>query len=163
MKISIMSDSHDRWEILEKAIEISNENNCEYLLFAGDLIAPSGLAILEKFNGNVKFVWGNNEGEKVGLTRKMDASEKIQLAGDIYEDEIDGIKIFMNHYPKIVELASKSGDYDLCVYGHDHTYHHSKVRDTVLVNPGAISPYKIEGSTFVIFDTETKEVERVDL
>ena len=163
MKISIMSDSHDRWEILEKAIEISNENNCEYLLFAGDLISPPGLAVLEKFVGKVKFIWGNNEGEILGLTRKMDASDKIELAGDIYVDEIDGIKIFMNHYPNIVNLAAKSGEYDLCIYGHDHTYHESKVGETLLVNPGAITPYKIDGSTFIIFDTETKEVERVDL
>lgn len=163
MKISIISDSHDRWEILEKAIEISNNKNCEYLLFAGDLIAPPGLAVLEKFNGKVKFVWGNNEGEKVLMTRNMDASEKIDLAGDIFEEEVDGIKIFMNHYPKIVKLAAESRKYDLCIYGHDHIYHKSIVGNTVLVNPGAITPYKIEGSTFIIFDTKTKEVEKVDL
>jgi putative phosphoesterase len=163
MKIAIMSDSHDRWELLENAIEIANKESCEYLLFAGDLIAPPGLAVLEKFNGKVKFVWGNNEGEKLGLTRKMDASEKIELAGDIYEDQIDNVKIFMNHYPKIVDLASKTGNYDLCIYGHDHTYHESKVANTILVNPGAITPYKIEGSTFIIFDTTTKDIKRINL
>lgn len=163
MKIAIISDSHDRWEILEKAVEISNQRNCEYLLFAGDLISPPGLAVLEKFNGIVKFVWGNNEGEKVVLTRKIDKSEKIELAGDIFEGEIDGIKIFMNHYPKIVELASKSGMYDLCIYGHDHTYHHSTVGNTIVINPGAIIPYNIPGSSFIIFETESKEVEKVNL
>ena len=77
MKIAIMSDSHDRWDYLEKAIGIAHGKGCELLLFAGDLIAPPGLAILEKFNNKVKFVWGNNEAEQVGMTRRMDSSEKV--------------------------------------------------------------------------------------
>ncbi|MEK9171104.1 MAG: metallophosphoesterase family protein [Patescibacteria group bacterium] len=71
MKIAIMADSHDVWDNLEKAVARANKEKCELLLFAGDFIAPPGIPILEKFNGKIKFVWGNNEGEKVGLTRKM--------------------------------------------------------------------------------------------
>lgn len=163
MKIAIMSDSHDRWEILEKAINMANEAGCEHLLFAGDLIAPPGVAILEKFNGVVKFVWGNNEGEIQGLTTKFNASEKIELCGDIFDSTIAGVRVFMNHYPEIGSLAAKSKSYDLCVYGHDHTYHSSKVGETVLVNPGAITPYGNSVSTFIIFDTESREVERIEL
>ena len=52
MKIAIMSDSHDRWDYLEQAIEQAmeqaNTGGCELLLFAGDLIAPLRLAVLEK-------------------------------------------------------------------------------------------------------------------
>ena len=163
MKIAIMSDSHDRWEELLQAITIANEKSCEYLLFAGDLISPPGIAVLEKFNGKVKFIWGNNEGEKVGITKKLSTSDKISLEGDSYEDTLDGIRIFMNHYPRIVELAAKSGEFDLCIYGHDHTYNYTKVNDTLYVNPGAITPYNIPNASFIIFDTSTKEVAKVDL
>lgn len=158
MKISIISDSHDDWEGLEKAVEISNKEDCKFLLFAGDLIAPPGIAILEKFNGDVKFVWGNNEGEKVGMTRKFDSLQNIELCGDIFEGEIDGIKIFMNHYPRIVELASKSGEFDLCIHGHTHTYREEKVNNTILLNSGAI---KGDNPTFAVFDTTTKEISKI--
>jgi putative phosphoesterase len=160
MKIAIMSDSHDGWDQLEKAIEKSNKEGCSVLLFAGDLIAPPGIAILEKFNGEVKFVWGNNEGEKMKITRKMDASEKIELCGTTFEGEIAGIKIYMNHYPDYVELASKSGEFDLCVYGHTHHYKEEKVGDSLLINPGEIQGYKTSKPCFVIFDTEKKESKR---
>ena len=118
MKIAIMSDSHDRWDHLEKAIEVANSENCEYLLFAGDFIAPTGIPTLQRFKGKVRLVWGNNEGETVKFTRLMDKTENLKLCGDVFEEEIDGVKIFMNHYPRIVELAAKSGEFDLCIYGH---------------------------------------------
>lgn len=163
MKISIMSDSHDNWSNLEKAVEIANQENCEYLLFAGDLIAPPGLAIFEKFKGKIKFVWGNNEAERVGITRKMDTSQNMEMCGDIFEDTIDNIKIFMNHYPRITELAAKSKEFDLCIHGHTHIYREERVGDTILLNPGEIQGYKTGKPSFVIFDTQTKEIKKIEL
>ncbi|PIZ45825.1 metallophosphoesterase [candidate division WWE3 bacterium CG_4_10_14_0_2_um_filter_41_14] len=163
MKISILSDSHDNWINLDRAVAISNEQGCEYALFAGDLIAPPQLAILEKFNGKVYFVWGNNEAEKVGMTRMMDASEKIELSGDIYEGEIDGVKVFMNHYPRISELAAKSGEFDLCIHGHTHEYRQEKIGETILINPGEVQGFKTGVASFVVFDTVSKQVEKIVL
>jgi len=160
MKVAIMSDSHDRWDHLERAVEQANTVGCELLLFAGDLIAPPGLAVLEKFAGAVKFVWGNNEGERMGMTRKMDASEKIELCGDIYEEVVDEVRIFMNHYPRFAELAAKSGEFDLCIFGHTHQYFLEKVGKTLLVNPGEIQGFATGVASFMIFDTTTKEIEK---
>ena len=161
MKIAIMSDSHDWWDHLEKAISIAHNKGCELLLFAGDLIAPPGLAVLEKFMGKVKFVWGNNEAERVGITRKMDASEQMELCGDAYEAVIDGVRIFMNHYPRFVELAAKSGEFDLCIFGHTHKYHNEMIGNCLLINPGEIQGYKTGISSFVVFDTQTKNAEKI--
>lgn len=41
MKIAIMSDSHDKWDFLEEAINKVNNEGCATLLFAGDLISSS--------------------------------------------------------------------------------------------------------------------------
>ncbi len=161
MRIAIMSDSHDRWDNLEKAVNLANEANCGTLLFAGDFNAPPGIPILEKFNGEVKLVWGNNEAERMGLTRKFDASEKIELCGDIYEGELGGLRVFMNHYPRIAELAAKSGEFDLCVFGHTHEYKEEKIGSCLLVNPGEIQGYKTGESSFIIFDTKSKKVEKI--
>lgn len=161
MKIAIMSDSHDNWENLASAIKVANENGCETLMHAGDLIAPPGVAILEQFNGKVYFVWGNNEGEKLGMTRLIDKSDKITLEGDICEIEIDKLKIFMNHYPRNTELAALSGQFDLCIHGHTHIYREDKFGDTILVNPGEIQGYRTGTSTFIIFDTTDKSVRKV--
>jgi len=168
MKIAIMSDSHENWANLKKAIEISNTEGCTELLFAGDLIAPPGIAILEEFNGNVHFIWGNNEAERAQMTRYFDASAKITLEytaknGNYYEGELDGIKIFMTHEPRFAELAAKSGEFNLCIHGHTHEYRNEQVGNTLLVNPGEIQGYKTGQITFIIFDTKTREVKKVNL
>lgn len=158
-----MSDSHDNWDNLKKAVEISNNQKCEYLLFAGDLIAPTGILFLEEFVGKVKFIWGNNEGEIYRMTQLMAKTSNVELCGDVFEDELDGTKIFMNHYPRIVELAAKSGEFGLCIYGHTHTYDERMIGDTLLLNPADIQGYKTGTGTFVIFDTATKKAEKIEL
>jgi predicted phosphodiesterase len=49
MKIAILSDSHDDWGNLEKAVKIANDMSCKLLLFAGDLVSPPGIAVLKRF------------------------------------------------------------------------------------------------------------------
>lgn len=163
MKIAIMSDSHDNWPNLERAIEIANLNSCKYLLHAGDLISPPGTEYLQKFKGKVIFVWGNNENEKTGITRKMDAIDNFELAGGYYEGEIDGVKIFMNHYPKYAELAAKSGEYDLVIHGHTHKYREESFSNTLLINPGEIQGMLSGSPIFALFDTKTKSVKKLVL
>lgn len=161
MKIAIMSDSHEHWDNLRRAISIAN-NNCEVLLFAGDLMAPGNwLAALKTFNGPVHMVFWNNDGDIYKLTKNSQWSN-ITIHWDIYEDSIDWIKIMMNHYPKIVTRAAKSGDYDVCIYGHTHNYHYSTINNTQLINPGSILGDD-EVAGFVIYDTQTKEVEHIVL
>jgi putative phosphoesterase len=163
MKISIISDSHDNWANMKMAISESNNRSCETLLHAGDLIAPPGIPLLAEFKGNVKFVFGNNEAEKLGLMGKASQFNNIEICGDIYEGEIGGVKIFMNHYPRIAELAAKSGDYDLCIFGHTHELFQQKIENTILVNPGEVQGYLSGKATFMIFDTNSREIEQIQL
>lgn len=164
MKVLITSDSHDRWDHLTTAVEKGNEAGCEVMLFAGDFISPPGLSILGMFKGDVHFIWGNNEGEKVGLTRKIDAMENVTLHGDVFEEEMGGLKFYMNHYPEIVRNAAESGKYDVCVYGHDHTYHEETLENnTVLLNPGEVQGFASGTPTCMVFDTATKEVTKIEL
>lgn len=163
MKISIVSDSHDNWVKMKETITQANNRSCEVLLHAGDLIAPSGIPLLAEFKGKVKFVFGNNEAEKLGLVNKAAHYQNIEVCGDIFEGEVGGIKIFMNHYPKIAELAAKTGDYDLCVFGHTHEILQQRMNNTLLVNPGEVQGYLTGKATFMIFDTDSREIELVQI
>ncbi len=167
MLIAILSDSHDHYQNLAKAVEIANQRGCQLLLHAGDLVAPPMVDILAKFQGGVKMVLGNNEAEIGGLIFKSQQYENVSLEGltqgNYFEGEADGRKIFMNHYPKIARLAAQSGEYELCVFGHTHQYHEEKVGQAILLNPGEISGMATGKPGFVIFDTKTKECGRVEL
>lgn len=161
MKIAIISDSHDNLINLTKAVELANAQNCEYLFHAGDLVAPPMIPALGAFKGKVMIVWGNNEMEKLGLQAMIGKFSNIQPAADFVETEVDGIKIFMNHFPKFAELAAKSGDYDLVIYGHTHLAEEKQINNTKVVNPGEIHGYKTGKPGFMIFDTQTKSIETV--
>ncbi len=164
MKILIISDSHDNYDKLREAVSLGNEKGCEVLLHVGDFVSPPGVEYLKDFNGDVHMVWGNCEGEKIGMMKKISESGNITMHGNTMEEEFGGLKFYMNHYPDISENASLSGKYDICIYGHTHIYRVEKLENgALLLNPGEIHGYKTGTHTAMIFDTETKEVERVSL
>jgi len=168
MKVLITSDAHDRWDFLEQAVNQGNVANCEVMLFAGDLISPTGITIMENFNGKVHFVLGNNEGELVKLTRMSDASKNIALhyeyGQSVFDEKIDELSFYMNHYPTFVHNAAQTGKYDVCVYGHDHMYHTEILPNgTLVLNPGALKGDKEGQVTCMIFDTKDKSVQKIEL
>ena len=168
MKIAILGDSHDHYKNLQKAVDAANENSCELMLHTGDLGAPrNSIGILEKFTGQIKMILGNNDHEIVGIMRKsfeLDNFELVKSArgGDSYEDTVDGVRIFMHHYPRIAELAAASGEFDVCIHGHTHEYRQEMVGQTILLNPAAILAEK-EPPSIVIYDTDTRSADRLVL
>jgi len=167
MKILITADTHDRWDHLEQAIAYGNQAGCSVMLFAGDLVAPGqGVPMLEKFNGPVHVVLGNNDGELVGLTRRIDKSGSVTLhyvSGEsVMTETFDGLRFYMNHFPGFTRNAALSGQYDVCVHGHNHTYSEETLENgTLILNPGELKGLKPDLATVMIFDTETKSVEKI--
>ena len=162
MRIAIMSDSHDNIWKLAKAIP--HFEGADAIIHCGDLIAPFMIIRLIKgANGiPVHVVWGNNDGDKRLLTEVAASAENIHLHGDFAEIEIDGIKVAVNHYPKIARALAESGRYDLVCYGHDHTAHEEWVGDTLLLNPGEVMGMNSR-STIALYNTKNKQVAFVEL
>ena len=164
MNILITSDAHDNWENMKKAVRIAEEQRCEHILFAGDFICPVGLDCFVDFAGHVHMVWGNNEGEKLGFTTSIAAVKNITHYGDVMDTTIDGVRIYMNHYPGIVENAALSGKYDIAIFGHTHEYHEERgANGTLLVNPGEIEGHRTGTASVMLFDTTTRTIKRIDV
>jgi hypothetical protein len=158
-----MSDSHNRWTKLDSALEWANEENCEKLLFAGDLVRKQGVKHLAKFRGQVIYVWGNNQLEKKKVRREADSFANIHIAGKAYDEEIGGIKVFMMHRPPKVMEKANSGHYDLCVHGHTHRYREGKLGATKVVNPGELAAVETGESSFAMVELPSLKVERLML
>jgi len=167
-----MADSHDHKVNLTKAIELANTHNCEYVLHAGDMIGPGSIRRLAtSFKGEVIYVFGNNDGDRIRHLATIENFKNVTLpAGDansewgaIWEGKIDGINFFMNHYRRVGELAVASQQFDVVIYGHSHVYSQEQFNDCLLINPGAISELNNEYSSFMIFDTQTKTIEKIVL
>ena len=156
MKIGIISDSPDRIENTNKAIEILMEKGARVLIHCGDFCAPFMMEELSKFKGDVHCVFGNTDDKFTTPNRARKFG--INFHGDIANLEIDGKKILVNHYPEIARAFAFTGEFDLVCYGHDHTKNKEVIGKTILLNPGGLWSRKVEPS-FALYDTENNDVE----
>ena len=162
MKIAVISDTHDNLDRIDACIEKMKE--AQVVLHCGDLCAPFVIKRLgEKLEGiPIHVVWGNNEGDTFMISKVAANFDHVYLHGELAELDLGGLRIAVNHYPRIAQGLARSGLYDLVCYGHDHTAHTEDINGCTLLNPGEI--LGMNGpSTFAIFDTETREVEQLEV
>lgn len=161
MKIGIISDSHDHSENIIKAVDIFKEQNVDHVIHLGDYVNPASVKL---FKG-IKLVgiFGNNDGDKFRL---MHSFNEIggEIKGDFHEFEIDGLRCACYHgtEPQLRNSLVESGTYDVVMSGHTHACVNKKTGNTLVLNPGTSHGFW-KRATVMVFDTETKEAEVIEL
>lgn len=158
MLVGIMSDSHDNLLKLEKAVALYNEKKVSAVLHAGDLISPFTAKVMKKLQMEMFVTFGNNDGEKLGLKALYgDSIHRPPL-----ELTLDGKKIMLLHEPDNLDAVIASKLYDLIVYGHTHEL---DIRESnpLVVNPGECGGWVTGKSTVTIWNTETDNIDIVEL
>ncbi len=162
MKIAILSDSHDNIANVETAIQKIQEMSAEVLLFCGDFCAPGPGRIIADFKGPIYIVWGNNDGDKMNISRVMwEKNSNIKFfpeSDGVFE--LGGRKIAMTHYPLYAQALARTGDYDLVVFGHDHKARIETHGKCLAVNPGSLNKLRSSDNIgFAIYDTTAHKAE----
>ena len=159
MKIGIMSDTHDRLDAVEKAIDLFNREKVEHVLHAGDLVSPFVAPKFARLNAKLHIVWGNNEGDKEFIRVKF-GEIGITPLGNFAALELGGKKIALLHgtHDEIVGALLKSGAYDVVVRGHNHRVE-IREGETLLVNPGEVCGYLTGRQTVAILNLTELEAE----
>src|SRR5574341_991152 len=109
MKIAILSDIHDNvWKL---AAALPGMQNTEVMICCGDLCSPFIVGLLaEGFKDRpIHIVFGNNDGDLFRITQNASKSPRVQLHGALYQDEIGGKRIAVNHYPDIALAIAAAG------------------------------------------------------
>ena len=152
MKIGILSDTHDNLPKIKRAVDVFNKNKVGYVLHAGDYIAPFVLPLLEKLNCPWQGVFGNNDGEKKGLSERSEG--KIKQAP--LEISLDGKKIYLAHsLDNENDIIAKK--YDVIIFGHTHKLEIRKNNGTLLINPGECGGWLYGKSSIAILDVDKLE------
>ncbi|HID00429.1 MAG TPA: metallophosphoesterase [Piscirickettsiaceae bacterium] len=162
MKIGLLADSHDNVSHLHQAVELFNTEGVELVLHAGDFVAPFAIVALQGLRSRVVAVFGNNDGERVGLTNKFTAAG-WEVHPNLAQVEIGGRRIGVVHEPELVPALAAGGYYDLVVYGHTHEVEVRRERDTLIVNPGEAGGWLTGRATVALVELETLEVQIRDL
>ena len=130
MKLGIIADSHDNLPKLAKAVELFNQEGIDFLLHAGDFIAPFSVKELNRLDCDFLGVLGNNDGEKKGLAE----ASRGRIKPPPLRIELEGKKIILLHDSNRLDLEQE--DFDLAIFGHTHRPAVNKKNAKVLINPG---------------------------
>jgi uncharacterized protein len=165
MIVGIMSDSHDNLPLVECAVEMFNAEGCGLVIHAGDIISPFSIAVLNGLTCPFRAVYGNNDGEKVGLKLKAAA-----LGGSIENPPImvdaDGITIRVLHDCGDWRAEARSSGADVVVFGHTHqvVVEYDGDDNKILgINPGETGGWLSGVSSVALLDTASLEVRIVEL
>lgn len=154
MRVGILSDSHDHVPALRAAARAFLDAGVEQILHAGDFVAPFALPPLQAANAPVTAVYGNNDGERVGLLKRF---EKFgwHLEPKFAFPVVGNVRFALHHEPEPVEALAASGRFDVVISGHTHELSVERVGEVWVINPGEVCGWLTGRSTCVIFDLET--------
>lgn len=162
MKIAIVSDIHDHVWNLRAAL--AGLPAADALLCCGDLCSPFVVGLLaDGFPGRpIHVVFGNNDGDLFRITQNAGRVADVQLHGALFQGEIGGVRVAVNHYPDIARAIAAGGQHDLVCYGHNHLFAIESVGGVLTVNPGTLMGYDPAAkrdvpATFVVYDTAARQ------
>jgi uncharacterized protein len=178
MKIGIISDTHDDIENVQRAIDIFNKEDVQYVIHAGDYVFPGVVLEFKRLNAKLVGVLGNNDGEK-GQLLKAFLEVDGDLKGELGELQINHLKIGIYHGTSSVikKQLVESGRYSIIVCGHTHriepasfkTGNFSNDASTLVLNPGtghrkteSLSGAFVEGG-IIILNTKSAEYNYIEL
>lgn len=125
MKIGILSDTHKKTKLANKAINHLIKNGAEFLIHGGDIVEPEVLELLK--NSGVKYVavYGNNDAHLVSY------HNRYNLVQEPYYFKLANTKFKLMHLPFYM-----NPDADVIIFGHTHTFECDFKNNTLFLNPG---------------------------
>lgn len=154
MLIGVIADSHDNLPLIERVVELLNAKKAEFVIHAGDFVAPFSLKPMENLSCPWIGIFGNNDGDQATLTRV--SMGRIQPAP--FELNLDGKKVVVLHELKASKRKHfKDRGAELVIHGHTHEPAIEREGETLFVNPGEVGAWLKGRSSFVLVDTKTME------
>ncbi|HEY7115961.1 MAG TPA: metallophosphoesterase [Tepidisphaeraceae bacterium] len=156
MLIGILSDTHDRYEIMGAAVRALQERGAAYFVHCGDVCSPR---LLDHLAGLPSaFVWGNCDWDRAALQRYAE-SIQVPCHGAFGDLELDGKRIALLHGDDKVRFDQvlKAQAHDYLFHGHTHVRRDERVGKTRIINPGAL--FRASEKTVAILDTQSDQLE----
>lgn len=151
MRFAAVSDTHDNLTAVRELVEALKREKLDFVVHAGDVIAPFSLKEFEKLGVKLYVAFGNNDGERRILTEI--ANRNGWEIGDVVE--FPGGVVYHGTDGRILEILKKLNT--LVVFGHTH----EALKSENLLNPGEVCGYLTGRKTYAII--EDGEISIVEL
>jgi putative phosphoesterase len=167
MKICLLSDSHDNRRLLEHAVQDAQARGAEAVLHCGDVVAPTTLRVLKKFELPVHVIHGNNTGDLYAMSKMAhEPDSHVRYHGQDATLHLGGRSIFLVHFPHYAAAMALTGDYDV-VCCDDHKASLKRIHTvrggiTHLLNPGTVGGVGAKPS-YILIDLNSLQFEICDV
>ena len=159
--IGILSDSHDNLTRVREAVRLFNDAGCDLVIHAGDFVAPFAVEELRGLRAPVKAVYGNCDGERVGLARAFAGLGEIRAAPLRFTHA--RLRFAVCHLDGAAGKLADAKGCDVVVFGHTHRPLAERRDGVLLVNPGEAGGWLRGRSTVALLDPAALAVEIVTL
>jgi hypothetical protein len=162
--IGMLSDSHGRAAVTQRAVEMLVERGVDVLIHLGDV---GGAQVLDALVGKlsdeglavppVHIVFGNTDYDSASLSRYATAIG-IQVDDPVGRLELDGKTVAFSHghlADAVADAMATEPDYFL--HGHTHKVRDERIGSTRVINPGAL--HRATQYTVAVLDTEADRLE----
>ena len=159
MQIAVMSDSHGRCAAVEKALEILQSRNINYVLHCGDIDDADTVWLFQGFTAH--FVFGNCDAGQALAIQQAVHGIGANLHRPFGELELVGAKMAFLHGDdeRLLRQLERCDEYDFLFHGHTHQAMERRSGRTRVINPGAL--HRANPKSFIILDLPDGAIERI--
>lgn len=156
MIVGILSDTHNRTDMMAAAMRVLQNHGAEFFIHCGDV---GGEHILDFLMGvRAAFVWGNTDWDHAHLQRYAQTMG-VPCYGPMADLNLDGKRIIAihgdDHRLRQRLLAEQQCDYLL--QGHTHVRDDQRIGRIRLINPGAL--HRASVKTVATLDLPTDQLQ----
>ena len=152
MRIAIISDSHDNLANLKKVLDWLKKNKIAALIHCGDVFRKGTVGFISKnFKGKIYISLADVDDDIKKVSR-------VKFWKNYGHIKIDNKKLAFAHLPEIATTLALSQKYNLVFYGHLHKPWKTKIKKTILANPGNVAGIFFK-PTFAVYDTKTDKLD----
>lgn len=159
MRIGIVSDTHGNVNHTVAAVEVLQQQDVELVLHCGDVGGPGIVPLFEHWPTH--FVAGNCDDRQI-------LAQEVQAAGQYWHDlfgeitvENKRIALLHGHVQSALDQVIHTGHYDFACYGHTHRYEKHRVKQTLVINPGAL--HRAHPHTIAIIELSTMTARHLEV
>lgn len=163
MKIAILSDTHNNLANLDAALEKIRQQGVTTLIHCGDMTTAETARHLDGFR--VVFVYGNGDYASGEIRETLEALNPQNSADLVFTGAIGGTRIaaLHGHIPGQLEELVESRLYEFIFHGHSHRQRDVRMKNSRIINPGALGGLNREPRQFCLLDLETGKAEFIFL
>lgn len=165
MLIGAISDTHDNLPLIEKAVQILNEQKVGLVLHAGDYVAGFVIPKLAKLTCPLIGVFGNNDGDHELLKKRFSETTNCTIHDRFTQVTIESYRIALlhGHETELLNAIIDSGYFNAVIHGHSHNKGIEQKGKTLSINPGELCGYLTGKPTLAILDTVKQQARIIEL